>query len=138
MDLTKKTTQEIEAATGLSPRRIGESMARFEIHPDKPPSRPANAPLLVLPYPGGRHPRIGFLDGAIRPQRETKVRANAVATPDAMFGRSSEMRGPLAGTIAVAEIADVIGFLMGPDSPYVSGQVLFADGGRHLFSSHTA
>lgn len=27
----------------------------------------------VLPYPGGRHPRIGFLDGAIRPQRETKV-----------------------------------------------------------------
>src|SRR5262249_41132707 len=30
-------------------------------------------PLLVLPYPGGRHPRIGFLDGAVRPQRETKV-----------------------------------------------------------------
>lgn len=29
--------------------------------------------LLVLPYPGGRHPRIGFLDGAIDPQRETKV-----------------------------------------------------------------
>jgi hypothetical protein len=29
--------------------------------------------LLVLPYPGGRHPRIGFRDGAIRPQRETKA-----------------------------------------------------------------
>ena len=29
--------------------------------------------LVVLPYPGGRHPRIGFLDGAIQPQRETKV-----------------------------------------------------------------
>jgi hypothetical protein len=28
---------------------------------------------LVLPYPGGRHPRIGFLEGAVRPQRETKV-----------------------------------------------------------------
>ena len=27
----------------------------------------------MLPYPGGRHPRIGFLDGAIDPQRETKV-----------------------------------------------------------------
>jgi hypothetical protein len=26
-----------------------------------------------LPYPGGRHPRIGFLDGAIDPQRETKI-----------------------------------------------------------------
>lgn len=34
--------------------------------------------LLVLPDPGGRHPRIGFRDGAIRPQRETKV---SVFTP---------------------------------------------------------
>ncbi len=30
------------------------------------------APLEMLPYPGGRHPRIGFLDGAMRPQRDTK------------------------------------------------------------------
>jgi len=29
--------------------------------------------VLVLPYPGGRHPRIGFLDGAIDPQRGTKA-----------------------------------------------------------------
>src|SRR5262249_32779780 len=29
--------------------------------------------LLVLPYPGGRHPRVGFRDGAIRPQREAKA-----------------------------------------------------------------
>lgn len=27
----------------------------------------------VLPYPGGRHPRTGFRDGMIRPQRETKA-----------------------------------------------------------------
>lgn len=27
----------------------------------------------VLPYPGGRHPRIGFLDGAIDPLRGTKA-----------------------------------------------------------------
>ncbi len=27
----------------------------------------------MLPYPGGRHPRIGFLEGAVRPQRETKL-----------------------------------------------------------------
>ncbi len=27
----------------------------------------------VLPYPGGRHPRIGFLEGAIVPQRGTKA-----------------------------------------------------------------
>ena len=29
--------------------------------------------LLIAPFPGGRHPRIGFLEGAIRPQRETEV-----------------------------------------------------------------
>jgi hypothetical protein len=29
--------------------------------------------LVVLPYPGGRHPRTGFLDGALNPQRETKI-----------------------------------------------------------------
>lgn len=29
--------------------------------------------VLVKPYPGGRHPRIGFLDGAIDPQRGTKA-----------------------------------------------------------------
>jgi hypothetical protein len=32
----------------------------------------------MLPYPGGRHPRIGFLDGAVDPQRETKI---SVFTP---------------------------------------------------------
>ncbi|HRK35679.1 MAG TPA: polysaccharide deacetylase family protein [Candidatus Hydrogenedentes bacterium] len=29
--------------------------------------------LRVMPYPGGRHPRIGFLDGAVSPQRGTKA-----------------------------------------------------------------
>ena len=29
--------------------------------------------VLIKPYPGGRHPRIGFLDGAIDPQRGTKA-----------------------------------------------------------------
>jgi hypothetical protein len=31
------------------------------------------ARIKVLPYPGGRHPRIGFLEGAIDPLRGTKV-----------------------------------------------------------------
>ncbi len=53
-------------------------MARFAIRADTRPVRSPDAPLLVLPYPGGRHPRIGFLDGAIRPQRETKL---SVFTP---------------------------------------------------------
>ncbi len=32
----------------------------------------------IAPFPGGRHPRIGFLEGALKPQRETKV---SVFTP---------------------------------------------------------
>ena len=32
----------------------------------------------IAPYPGGRHPRMGFLDGALKPQRETKI---SVFTP---------------------------------------------------------
>jgi hypothetical protein len=37
----------------------------------RPPAKPADR-LLLLPYPGGRHPRIGFLEGAIDPHRDTK------------------------------------------------------------------
>jgi hypothetical protein len=66
-------TAEIVAATGLEEAEIVAALRRFDIRPHRKPQRPADAPLLVLPYPGGRHPRIGFLEGAIRPQRETKV-----------------------------------------------------------------
>jgi hypothetical protein len=69
---------EITAATGLDDRQIAEAVARFQITPDRKPRRAPGEPLLVLPYPGGRHPRIGFLEGAIRPQRETKI---SVFTP---------------------------------------------------------
>jgi hypothetical protein len=64
---------EIAAATGLSKREIGAALEKFDIRAATKPRRAADAPLLVLPYPGGRHPRIGFLEGAVRPQRETKV-----------------------------------------------------------------
>src|SRR6185436_4836063 len=37
----------------------------------RPPVKPADS-LLLLPYPGGRHPRIGFLEGAVDPHRDTK------------------------------------------------------------------
>jgi len=69
---------EINAATGLSHDEIIAALARFEIGTNNRPKQPANAPLLVLPYPGGRHPRVGFLDGAVNPQRETKL---SVFTP---------------------------------------------------------
>lgn len=69
---------EIAAATGLSKSEIGAALKKFDIRADTRPRRAADARLLVVPYPGGRHPRIGFLEGAINPQRETKV---SVFTP---------------------------------------------------------
>src|SRR6185436_5637428 len=72
------THEEVTAATGLSDKEIDESVERFQIDPQRRPPRPENARLLVLPYPGGRYPRIGFLDGAVDPQRETKI---SVFTP---------------------------------------------------------
>lgn len=63
------TRSEMGAALGLSTDEIAAAIARLKITPVG-----ADADmLLVLPYPGGRHPRTGFRDGAIRPQRETKV-----------------------------------------------------------------
>lgn len=70
--------EEIQESTGLTAREINQALERFRIRPETRPKRAADAPLLTLPYPGGRHPRIGFLDGAVAPQRETKI---SVFTP---------------------------------------------------------
>jgi len=72
------STEEVRAATGLTVGEVRAAQERFDVWPGNRPQRGADAPLLVLPYPGGRHPRIGFLDGAIDPQRETKF---SVFTP---------------------------------------------------------
>jgi hypothetical protein len=72
------SSDEVTAATGLTADAIKAARMKFDLRDDHRPARAANAPLLVLPYPGGRHPRIGFLDGAVNPQRETKV---SVFTP---------------------------------------------------------
>ena len=69
---------EVSAATGLTEAEVQTALDRLKIDPHGRPAESANGRLLVLPYPGGRHPRIGFLEGAIRPQRETKL---SVFTP---------------------------------------------------------
>ena len=69
------SVSETASATGLSHQQIEKAMQEWSIQPS--PTRSSPSHLLVLPYPGGRHPRIGFLDGAIDPQRETKVSAFA-------------------------------------------------------------
>lgn len=67
------STEEIIAATGLGEAEIDAALEENGISTATRPARKAGAPLVVLPYPGGRHPRSGFLEGAVRPQRETKV-----------------------------------------------------------------
>ena len=74
----KFSHEEVSQATGLAVEEVDPALKRFGISQDPPRERQADEPLVVLPYPGGRHPRIGFLDGAVNPQRETKV---SVFTP---------------------------------------------------------
>src|SRR5262249_17514787 len=64
---------EAGAALGLTADEVADATKRLNIDTTKQPQRKPDDPLTVLPYPGGRHPRIGFRDGMIRPQRETKV-----------------------------------------------------------------
>ncbi|MBI2477118.1 MAG: polysaccharide deacetylase family protein [Planctomycetia bacterium] len=71
------TVAEMMSATGLSHSEVLDGIEQFLTSTSVPiPHRLGT--LRVLPYPGGRHPRIGFRDGAIRPQRETKF---SVFTP---------------------------------------------------------
>jgi peptidoglycan/xylan/chitin deacetylase (PgdA/CDA1 family) len=67
------TPAESGAALGMTADEVTAAATRLGIDPTRRPERKAGDPLLVLPYPGGRHPRTGFRDGAIRPQRETKA-----------------------------------------------------------------
>jgi peptidoglycan/xylan/chitin deacetylase (PgdA/CDA1 family) len=67
------TPAEAGAALGLTAEDVTAATKRLGIDPTASRKAEASGNLEVLPYPGGRHPRIGFLDGAIRPQRETKA-----------------------------------------------------------------
>ena len=64
--------EEIRLATGLSSDDIQSHRKRLKQAGKLVPLFETDR-LTVRPYPGGRHPRIGFLEGAIRPQRETKI-----------------------------------------------------------------
>jgi hypothetical protein len=74
----KFSPDEVSAATGLTLEKIGIAIRKFDLAGKAPTPRAPGASLRVLPYPGGRHPRIGFLEGAVMPQRETKL---SVFTP---------------------------------------------------------
>ena len=94
------SVQEVGAATGLTGKEISAALKRFQLH-ERRPRAAAGERLKILPYPGGRHPRIGFLDGAMRPQRETKFSAFApwpnggyvvVDVPEAIWFNTDKQR----------------------------------------------
>jgi len=62
------TPDEVRAATGMSIEEAVEEVRRRTVD-----AAEESGGVRVLPYPGGRHPRRGFLDGAIHPQRDTKI-----------------------------------------------------------------
>jgi peptidoglycan/xylan/chitin deacetylase (PgdA/CDA1 family) len=67
------TPTETGAALGMTADEVRAAVRRLGIVVNRLTAHKPGDPLQVLPYPGGRHPRIGFRDGMIRPQRETKV-----------------------------------------------------------------
>ena len=67
------SSEETAAALGMSVDEVRAAAQRLDIDANARPQRGKDEPLVLLPYPGGRHPRIGFLDGAVDPQRETKI-----------------------------------------------------------------
>jgi len=64
------TVDEIAQATALPKNSVEERLARLL---KEPALAEKKSRVRVRPYPGGRHPRIGFLEGAIDPQRGTKA-----------------------------------------------------------------
>ncbi|QDT75717.1 polysaccharide deacetylase family protein [Lacipirellula limnantheis] len=96
------TDVEAAAATGLSTADVTAAVGRLSIpHRDQTTASRTLSAIKVRPYPGGRHPRIGFLDGAIRPQRETKFSAFlpwdptqyvVVDVPEALWAQQGDAR----------------------------------------------
>ena len=62
--------EEVGQVTAMPGRVLEACVARLGKHSAFPGG---DARTKALPYPGGRHPRIGFLEGAIDPSRGTKV-----------------------------------------------------------------
>jgi hypothetical protein len=75
---------------------------------------------------------------SIAVRRHTTGRVNVVCVPESLIGDAGSQHGPLALEIGAADVAEVVAFALDDRSSYIDGQVLYADGGRQLFSSLTA
>ncbi len=91
---------EVRAATGLGIAEIEKAILDLGSNPISVSGRLPSG-LKIRPYPGGRHPRVAFLDGAMRPQRETKFSVFApwksggyavVDVPEALWNRTESSR----------------------------------------------
>ncbi len=69
---------EVESATGMGQDEIVKKQARLNIRDEAGALKSKAGSIEILPYPGGRHPRLGELHIAINPQRDTKF---SVFTP---------------------------------------------------------
>lgn len=66
------TEKEVAEGLAMSSEEVAKARQQLRLAKDEQ-LRGKSETIEFHPYPGGRHPRIGFLDGAVNPQRETKV-----------------------------------------------------------------
>jgi hypothetical protein len=66
------------------------------------------------------------------------TRANVVCVPAGMVSEAGSQRGAMTRPVEPGHVAATIAFLTDPANSYISGQVVFVDAGRHMFSSMTA
>lgn len=71
-------------------------------------------------------------------RRHRPGRSNVVCVPQSSYGTPTVLRGPIAQPTETVDVANALAFLLDESGRYVSGDVLYVNGGRHLFSSHTA
>ena len=67
------TVAEASQVCGVGEKELKEKALQLGLTKSGPLSPQDRKQIFVLPYPGGRHPRIGFLDGAYDPLRGTKA-----------------------------------------------------------------
>ncbi|NUM52078.1 MAG: polysaccharide deacetylase family protein [Candidatus Hydrogenedentes bacterium] len=67
------TEEELASVFGWPVKTLQARAPKFADVPPAWPPAGKKPRIVVLPYPGGRHPRIGFLDGAVSPLRGSKV-----------------------------------------------------------------
>jgi peptidoglycan/xylan/chitin deacetylase (PgdA/CDA1 family) len=67
------TPEEAAVVCGYPVALLERKLKALNLHYEPGVPRSAGGGPAILPYPGGRHPRRGFLDGAVSPMRGTKV-----------------------------------------------------------------